>query len=123
MRYLTRSKESGTNQAAVVTMEMVLGLRSSSQLRNLSGDLLLYTAVPCLLLHGCLKGRYTQVGVKGRLSRLRSTALLKQVKIKAEFKGYEPARGGLKKIGSSFLFLNLPSSSTNKLAVDVIIHQ
>lgn len=75
---------------------MVWGLRSSSQLSNLSGDLLLYTAVPCLL-HGCLKGRYTQVGVKGKLSRLRSTALLKLVEIKAEFKGYEPAIGCLKK--------------------------
>lgn len=78
-------------------MYMVLGLRSSYQLSNLSGDLLLYTVVPCLLLHGCLKGRYTQVEFKGGLSRLRSTALFKQVKIKAEFKGYEPAIGCLKK--------------------------
>lgn len=65
---------------------MLLGLRSLVQLTNLTS---LYI---CLLSPSSwmLKGRYTLVETRHRPWRLRSKDLLKQVKTKAEFKGYDP---------------------------------
>lgn len=76
-----------TISAPAVTISMLSGLRSLVQLTNLTS---LYI---CLLSPSSwmLKGRYTLVETRHRPWRLRSKDLLKQVKTKAEFKGYDPA--------------------------------